>query len=159
MTVGSQTPRLIVDADDFVNPISVPVQIATVTHVKVYADDVLLNIGTNYSISGVGNPDGFTVLIVSPASFDAARWVVFVDPPVEQGADLSLGGTFGLLYENALDAVVRALRGVRNLADRSITLSPSSEDSEKLAYRRLTITEYNEIVEPDPDTLYFIIGE
>lgn len=156
MTLSTYNPRVIVPHAGLVNPIEFGVQVLVNSHVKVYADDTLLNIGTHYTLSDIGDPDGFAVTLVNPAAIAPANWVVFIDPPVEQGSDLSVGGTFGTLYEAALDAIVRSLRSVRNYAVRSITLAPSAADSERLSYRRLTASEYAALDEPDPNTLYFI---
>lgn len=122
MTITTYNPRVVVPHGSLVNPIEVDVQVLVSSHVKVYADNTLLNVGTHYTLSGVGDPDGFAVNLINPSTIAPARWTVFVDPPIEQGSDLSVGGNFGNLYEDALDAMTRQMQALRDRLDRSVSL-------------------------------------
>lgn len=162
-TSAAVSPRKIVQAGSFTNPMEVAYPLASVSHLRVYVErnGVLtqLSIGLDYSVFGVGDPDGFTLIFVEPDRWNAQRWAVRVTGPYEQSADLSLGGTFGTLYENALDALSRQIQDLGDRVSRAIVLDTAEELSTRLVFRRLTRSAYEAIETPDEGTLYFITGD
>lgn len=127
MTISTYNPRVLIPHADLVNPIEIGVQVLVNSHVKVYADNTLLNIGTHYTLSGIGNPDGFSVHIVDPQQLAPSKWVVLIDPPIDQGSDLSVGGLFGTAYENGLDELTRRMLAMDDRIRRSYAVSVSAD--------------------------------
>lgn len=163
MTTSSvHSPRKIVDAGSFVNPIEVSYYALSPVYVQVFVESdgivTMLTQGSHYTLADIGDPDGFSVTIVNPTSWNADRWAVLVNPPVEQAADLSLGGVFGTLYEDALDAMSRQMQSMNEKIDRTLLLT-NTDPGPRLRYSRLTRSQYEAIVTPDPNTLYIIIGD
>lgn len=125
MTVAStRQSRVVVSNSGFSNPINLDQYVEDSTHLKVYADQVLLAIGTHYTLAGVQNDaTGVDVTITATGlALGPVNWVVLHDPPLDQGANLSLGGRFGLAYENAIDALTRRFQAVAERLSRNINL-------------------------------------
>jgi hypothetical protein len=125
MTVtADRESRVVVSNAGFANPIPLDQFVKSSLHLRVYADEAELTEGVDYSVAGILDPDGVEVTILSPGLAIAPTvWVVEHRPPVEQGSDLSLGGRFGLAYEQALDDVVRMLQSFQDRLDRGVRLS------------------------------------
>lgn len=127
MTVVATAQRHTVSALGFANPLNLPANAEEDSHVVVYGDDVQLTQGTDYTLDGVGDTgdldaiEGVDVYIensVLVADLYDTFTVVHA-PPIEQGADLSSGGTLGRVYEDALDQMGRRLQRVFDYASRS----------------------------------------
>ncbi len=114
------------------NPLQHNVYLESASHLKVYADDVLLVNGLDYSVSSLLTEAGYEVDITIPTpGLEPAWWapdyfILVVEPPIEQGHDTSLGGTYGARFEDALDALARRVQTIYDMAQRSIKLSLSS---------------------------------
>jgi hypothetical protein len=121
MTVPAKSARKVITGAGWSNPLEFDIYIESSSHIEVWADDVQLALGVDYTVAGVADPAGFAVTILSPGSYaDVDLWVLIHNPPLTQGADLSVGGAFGLAFENALDAVVRRTQALADKADRAL---------------------------------------
>lgn len=125
MTVTSnRESRVLASNTGFSNPIYLDQYVEQASHIEVYADTELLALGDDYTLSGLGDEDGLDVTITTEGlTHDPETWVVFHNPPMEQGVDLSLGGAFGLAYENALDALTRRMQSIIDKMNRSVGLA------------------------------------
>lgn len=123
MTVtANRDSRVVVSNEGFSNPIPFDQYIEAAAHLTVYADATPLTIGTHYTVSGLLDNDGADITITATGlALDPDEWIVEHNPPIEQLADLSLGGSFGLAYENALDALVRRVQAAFEKSQRLIT--------------------------------------
>lgn len=132
MTVSANLARKVITGAGWSNPLTFAIYIESSSHIEVWADDVLLALGTDYTVAGVADPTGFEVTILTPASYTSVTsWVLLHKPPLTQGADLSAGGAFGLAYENAADAMTRRMQAIDERAQRALKLpltSPGTED-------------------------------
>lgn len=131
MTVPAKSSRKVISGSGWSNPLSFDIYIESSSHIEVWADDVQLALGTDYTVAGVANPSGFEVTILSPSSYATVdTWVLLHVPPMTQGADLSVGGAFGLAFENSEDAIVRRMQAVNEKADRALKLPLTSAGDE-----------------------------
>lgn len=170
-TVVSQ--RNTVAALGFVNPLNLPANAEAASHVKVYGDDVLLTLGVDYTLDGVGDTGDLDEIAGVDATIDedvllADLYETFTiehDPPMDQDVDLTSGGTLGRLYMAGLDAIMRRLQAVKQLfVDRALTLPvdaidtdttlPLPEDRRGLVWERDQDTGNYRLVNSysDPDT-------
>src|SRR5690606_19603581 len=120
MTTTDKSSRKVISGIGWANPLSHNYQIDSASHVKVFADDVELSIGDDYSVLDVGDPSGYQVVINEPTDWAPNVWVLSVEPPLVQQVDLSLGGVVGKKFEDGLDAVVRQLQAVSDMAERAV---------------------------------------
>lgn len=125
MTVIDVPVRNTVADTGFTGKLSLPkVLIEDETHVKVYAGIIELSLGADYSVSGVLDPNGPVVTIYDPAAHRPTHdWTILFSPPLDQPADLSLGGSFGLAYENAIDGLARRFQSVAERLNRALSLA------------------------------------
>lgn len=110
----------------FANPLTLGVLVEDVDYLLVYADDVELQEGVDYSVLGIGDPDGVEITIIGGEDID--EWVgvetftVLFDPPLSQGAALALGGGIGRPFEAALDQQNRQTQAIADRVDRAIKM-------------------------------------
>lgn len=125
MTVTDVPVRNTVSDTGFTGVLSLPnVLVEDETHVKIYAGVTELSLGSDYSVTGVLDPNGPVVTILDPSAHrPTTDWTIRFAPPLDQAADLSLGGSFGLAYENAIDALARRFQSVAERLNRSLTLA------------------------------------
>lgn len=136
MTETVVDQRHTVSTTGFSNPLNLPANAEEASHVLVYGDDVLLTLGPDYSLDGVGDMgnldeiEGVDVIIDSSVLVADAyeTFTVVHSPPLSQDADLSSGGRFGLAFENALDGVVRRLQAVGDRVARALHLPVDATD-------------------------------
>lgn len=132
MTQSTAQIRHVVDRSGFANPLTLGVLVEDADYLKVYADDGLLQVGTDYTVLGIGDANGVSIEIIGGE--DVNEWVgvetftALYDPVLQQGSDLSLGGTFGRAFEAALDAQSRQLQSLSDRVDRAIKLHASTTD-------------------------------
>lgn len=132
MTQSTAQIRHVVDRSGFANPLTLGVLVEDADYLKVYADDGLLQVGIDYTVLGIGDANGVSIEIIGGE--DVNEWVgvetftALYDPPLQQGSDLSLGGTFGRAFEAALDAQSRQLQALSDRVDRAIKLHASTTD-------------------------------
>lgn len=135
MTEPVVAQRSTVNTLGFANPINLPANVEEASHIAVYGDDVLLVFGVDYTVDGVGDLGdldsiaGVNVYIDSDVIL-ADLYETFTvehDPPADQDTDLSAGGRLGLMYEKALDAIMRRVQSfLQNWSERSPHLPPSA---------------------------------
>lgn len=114
MTVTEKSSRKLISGSGWTNPLTHDFELENATHLKVYADDVELTLGVDYSITGVGVDSGYSVTISVPGSWAPDVWVLSVEPPISQADDVSLGGIFGARFEESLDALTRRVQRNRD---------------------------------------------
>ena len=127
MTQAAVEVRNIVSRSGFANPLTLSVLVSAETYVKVYADEVLLVQGDDYTITGIGDPDGVEIEIIGAE--DVNNYVGYVtftavyDPPLDQQGDLSAGGVLGRSFESALDQQNRLIQAVEGKLERAIKVA------------------------------------
>lgn len=114
MTVTEKSSRKLITGSGWANPLTHNFELENSTHLKVYADDVELTLGVDYSISGIGVESGYSVTISTPGSWAPVVWVLSVEPPISQADDVSLGGAYGARFEDSLDALTRRVQRLRD---------------------------------------------
>ena len=129
MTVTEKASRRVISGFGWTNPLTHTFELENSTHLKVYADDVELVLGVDYSITGVGVDSGYSVTITDPLDWSPDVWVLSVEPPINQADDVSLGGVFGARFEESLDAMARRVQRVWNGVQRSWK-SPLTDSAE-----------------------------
>ena len=142
MTQTFKNSRKVIVASGFSNPLTHDFKLESSAHLKVWADDTLLQLGTDYTLDDVGVDAGYEVNITIPDPGDEPAWwgntlfILSVEPTVEQGDDISLGGSFGTQFEEALDKLSRRLLFVYDMAARAIkmprTTAPADVDQDDL---------------------------
>lgn len=120
MTVTEQSSRKVIVGAGWANPLTSPYVIEQAAHVHVFADAVELVQGVDYTVTNVLNPAGYAVTITNPGSWAPTNWVLDARPPIDQGKDLTVGGTFGAKYEDGLDKLTRRVERVWDLARRGL---------------------------------------
>ncbi|MFA7602567.1 MAG: hypothetical protein WCY29_06120, partial [Novosphingobium sp.] len=152
MTVPVQNSRKVINGTGWSNPLTHAFMLENVTHLSVYADDVQLVLGTDYSVYGVGDPDGYSVVIAVPGSWSPVRWVLKVDYPINQPSDVDQGGQFGERFERALDRVARGMQSMKEGLDRAVA-RPLTEDvpPSPLAANRFVVTDEGGFAVAGPD--------
>lgn len=125
MTQTFKSPRKIISGDGWSNPLTHDFRLENSAHLKLYADGTLLQLGVDYTLAEVGNPAGYQITITIPDPGDEPVWwgnelfILSVEPPIDQPADISVGGSFGEQFELALDALARRLQRVYDMALRA----------------------------------------
>lgn len=119
MTVTEKSSRKLISGTGWANPLTHNFELENSTHLKVYADDVELTLGVDYSITGVGVDTGYSVTITTPGDWAPDVWVLSVEPPINQGDDVSLGGVFGGRFEEGLDSLARRVQRLWDGVTRS----------------------------------------
>ena len=120
MTVTEKSSRKLISGTGWTNPLTHTFELENSTHLKVYADDVELVLGVDYSITGVGVDTGYSVTITTPGDWTTVTtWVLDVRPPISQADDVSLGGVYGGRFEDGLDALTRRVQRLRDDARRA----------------------------------------
>lgn len=92
-------------------------------HLKVYVSEVLLVLGTDYTLSGIGNSSGGSVTFVAPPANAAA--VVFVrEVPLTQLVTTENNETiFSQVFDDALDKLTMITQQLNAITGRSIYLA------------------------------------
>lgn len=115
----------------FTNPLTLETNVEDADHVKVYADDVELTRGVDYTVAGAGDTgdldeiDGIEITILDTADWaDYDVYTVEHDPPLDQ--DYSFGAGFGAAYMAALDAIVRRMQALGSFLGRALQLPVSA---------------------------------
>jgi len=120
MTQQAAEIRHVVDRTGFANPLTLGVLVEDVDYLKVYADLELLQVGVDYTVTGIGDANGVSIEIIGGEDVDeyvgVEEFTALYDPVLQQGADFSLGGNFGRAFESALDAQNRQLQAVAERA-------------------------------------------
>jgi len=172
MTETVVTQRNTVSATGFANPLNLPANAEEASHVKVYGDDVLLTNGVDYTLDGVGDTGDLDAIAGVDVTIDADllladlydTFTVEHEPPMDQGSDLSSGGTLGRIYELALDAIGRRLQYLGSQLARRMVLPvdavgisavlPTPEARKALIWNAAGTALENSIEDPDnPDTV------
>ena len=131
MTQAVVAVRNIVDRSGFTNPLPLAVYVSAESYVKVYADDELLVLGDDYTITGIGDTNGIEIEIIG--ADDVGNYVGYTsftalfDPPLDQQTDLSSGGVLGRSYETGLDQANRRLQALANRVERSIKVNVATD--------------------------------
>lgn len=127
-TPSNKDSRKVIANVGFVNPIEFNQLVEDVTHIHVYADTTELTSGMHYTVSGIQNPSGISITILSTGiALDPDQWIVMHAPPINQNSDLSLGGVFGEAFEAGLDAIIRRMQAMDERLDRSIRVPITTE--------------------------------
>lgn len=137
MTETVVAQRITVETDGFVNPINLAANAEAASHVKVYGDNVLLQIGVDYTLDGVGDTGDLDAIAGVEVTIDDAviladeydTFTVEHDPPLDQETDISAGGTLGRIYETGLDAQNRRLQALGAKVARTLRLPPDAQDT------------------------------
>ncbi len=140
MTEAVVDQRRTVDVLGFANPLNLPANAESATHVAVYGDDVLLTNGVEYELDGVGDIGDLDEIAGVDVIFDNTFLLVAADlyttftvehvPPADQATNLAPGGTLGRLYMAGLDALGRRLQAFKqSFLDRSLRLPVNATDT------------------------------
>ena len=144
MTVTAKNMRKVISGTGWSNPLTHNVYLESTSHLKVYSDDELLVSGVDYTVDELLNEAGYEVTIASfdpgeePDWYDPTVWVLSVEPPINQPSDVSLGGTFGARFEEALDTLTRRMQHIYDMALRSLK-TPLTEDPATLSQGDLVL--------------------
>lgn len=127
MTQSTAEIRHVVARTGFANPLTLGVLVEDPDYLKVYADLELLQVGVDYTVTGIGDANGVSIEIIGAEDINEyvgyESFTALYDPVLQQGADLSLGGSFGRAFESALDSQNRQLQAV---ADRTLRIPPDA---------------------------------
>lgn len=135
MTETVRAQRITVSTDGFSNPINLAANAEAPSHVKVYGDNELLQIGVDYTLDGVGDEGdldeiaGVNVYIESAVLLadEYDTFTVEHDPPLDQETDISSGGHLGRVFEAGLDAIMRRVQALGAFAKRALRLPPDAQ--------------------------------
>lgn len=129
MTTAVKSPRKVIAGPDFTNPLTHDFMLETAAHLEVYADGVQLSIGTDYLVEGIGNESGYQVIILTPGDWPANKWVLYVNVPLDQPADVDLASAFATRFENALDGLARRIQKLGTDMERTLRLRPQDPNN------------------------------
>lgn len=167
MTEIVREQRNTVAVSGFANPINLECNVEDETHVSVYGDDELLDLGPDYSVEGAGDfgnldeIDGVNIIIDADVLLEGFTTItVEHTPPLDQDADLSTGGTLGRVYMAALDAIMRRVQALGMAVGRRIMLPvdldadpvlPLPEPRRALIWNDTGTALVNSFTDPDTD--------
>jgi len=124
MTQAVAQVRNSVARTGFANPLTLGVLVEDVDQLKVYADSVELQVGVDYSVTGIGDEDGVEIEIIGAEDVNEyvgiESFTALFDPNFDQLTDLSLGGGMGRPFETALDQQNRRLQALASRVDRAL---------------------------------------
>lgn len=117
------------DGDDETTEFDYTYKILSNSHLRVYVDDELLVLGTDYEVSGVGNSEGGTVTFdEAPASGDS-NVVIERLVPITHITSYPEGSKFPTRsVEQDFDKRTMVEQQLQNYQDRTITLSVTAAD-------------------------------
>lgn len=153
MTVTQKSMRKVISGTGWSNPLTHNVYLENVAHLRVYSDNFELTLGVDYSVDHLQEEAGYEVTIASfapglePVWYFPSVWVLSVEPPIDQPADISLGGNFGAPFEDAIDRLTRRVQHIYDMALRSIksplTTDPATLDQDDLVIDPAFIIDFN----------------
>ena len=124
MTQAVAQVRNSVARTGFANPLTLGVLVEDVDQLKVYADDVELQVGVDYVVAAIGDEDGVEIEIIGAEDVNEyvgiESFTALFDPNFDQLTDLSLGGGMGRPFETALDQQNRRLQALASRVDRAL---------------------------------------
>lgn len=127
MTQAVVQVRNIVARSGFANPLTLEVLVTDEDYLKVYADTTLLDNGPDYTITGIGDPNGISIEIIGAEDVDEYVGVItftaLYDPPLDQQGSLAAGGVLGRAFESALDQQNRRLQALGDRVERSLKVN------------------------------------
>lgn len=125
MTVNSTSSRVSYFSDGSQVAFTVPYVFTNDEDLKVYVDDVLQTISTDYTVSGGSGSTGTVTFLTSPA--DGTIVVILRDPPITQLTDYVENDQFpASAHELALDKLTEICQSLDETLARAVTLSVSS---------------------------------
>lgn len=127
MTVPVQKPRRVISGSGWANPLTHTFPLEQAAYLSVWADDIELTLGLDYTVSGVGNPAGFAVTISHPEDWAPVAWVLDVEYPIDQPSDVDQGGQFGKRFEDALDRLALGLQTLDDRTARAIKVARTTD--------------------------------
>lgn len=161
MTEAAEITRRVVSNSGFSNPLTLPdVYVEAAAHLEVYADTTLMSVGTHYTIADLLDAGGVSVMITATGlALAPTNWVIRHDPPLDQSYDLSVGGQFGLAYENAIDALTRRIQAMSERINLSLIVAidyegaaitlPTAEADKALKWNSAGTALENSTYDPD----------
>lgn len=138
MTVTQKYMRKVISGSGWANPLTHNVYLESAADLKVWADDELLVLGDDYTVTDLQTEAGYEVTItaLTPGDEDTepTSFVLSVEPDIDQPSDTSLGGQFGTRYEVALDLLTRRLQRVFDMAERGLKLPNTTVLGDEVIY-------------------------
>lgn len=133
MTISSTTNRVAYTGNGVTTAFAFPYKFLDDADLKVYVDDVLKTLTTDYTVSGEGEDSGGTVtFVVAPANSTSV--VILRDPAVTQGLDLVENDPLPAeSVENAFDKLTMIAQRLDDRLDRAFVLTDSDVSSPDLA--------------------------
>jgi len=133
MTISSENNVNRYTADGVQTAFTGTFKIYDQTHVKVLVDDIVQTLGTDYTVSGVGNDSGFTVTFTTaPASGKTVT--LLLNPPHTQLTDYTSLDPFPAeTHERALDLLTQQMLKLKEKLGRLIGFK------EKSTYKDITV--------------------
>lgn len=131
MTITEKSSRKVILGPGWGNPLTHDFMIENASYAHVFADGYELVQGVDYTVSNVNDPSGYVVTIAVPGTWvNIAKWILDARPPIAQGKDLTVGGQFGIKYEDATDQLARRLQRVYDFARRAVKVPISTTVSD-----------------------------
>lgn len=132
MTISSTTNRVAYTGNGVTTAFAFPYKFLDDADLKVYVDDVLKTLTTDYTVSGEGEDSGGTVtFVVAPANSTSV--VILRDPAVTQGLDLVENDPLPAeSVENAFDKLTMIAQRLDDRLDRAFVLTDSDVSSPDL---------------------------
>lgn len=129
MTLPVKNSRRVIDGTGWANPLTHDFPLESASYLSVFADDVQLVLGVDYTIAGLNNPAGYSVTISSPVDWNPVAWVLSVEYPIAQPSDVDQGGQFGLRFEAALDRMALGMQTMDDRTKRALKVSNTTDPS------------------------------
>jgi hypothetical protein len=126
MTVASTTNRKNYTGNGVLDTYAYDFKVFAKTDLKVYVDEVLLTVDTDYTVTGVGVITGGNVVFTTPPPLNDSI-VILRSLPLTQGTDYIEGDPFPAdSHEDALDRLVMIAQQFDEAVDRILTLPITS---------------------------------
>lgn len=130
MTVSSTENRIEYDGNGVTTDFAFPYRFLADADLKVYVDDVLLTLTTDYTVTGEGEDAGGTVSIIVPPPTGTDNVVILRDPAAVQELDLVENDPLPAEdLESALDLLTMLHQRQTDRLDRAVVLSDSDTGS------------------------------
>jgi len=131
MTVSSQTSRNEFNGNGTTDTFAYTFRILDEDHIAVYVDGAIKTITTHYTVTGVGDSGGGSVVFVTPPPVGIANVVMVRSVPMTQETDYVENDPFhAKTHEDALDKLTMIVQQQQEQIDRTpaFAITSTSED-------------------------------
>src|SRR3989338_9547202 len=126
--ISTQTSRIVYTGDGATTTFASPFKIFLSSDLKVYVNNLLKVLTTDYTLTGVGGASGGNVLF-NTAPANGAKIVIFRDPSLTQETDFIEFDNFrAATHEDTIDKTVMGVQRTRDLIRKALKFEDGTVD-------------------------------